>query len=582
MMLSDPLQHGQIQFFDSAIPPLPTGSYKITATQQVVGDAPPSGNNTFIHEQGFEVAGPRFALNPGDVYAFYPPANSQGEFETTFPHIVLARRTLPWERNVGGTGTLATPWMALLLFDEDELRVTDKPHGETLAYTLPVRQIINPETEDVRGPIITDPTLDEQDMSCLVIDVKAPAFQAIAPACDELAYLAHVRQVNTEHKEILGLDHDGWFSVVMCNRLPNPTGRSIVHLVSLEGLIDYLPHSSGESKLKDFSWVRLVSLASWSFICVKSAGTFKHLMTNVAKNSGLLRMPSGSPDNSRLILSFEATPTSIQSGEGVTLSWQTTGDCVCLLDPDSDATPLPANTRNYRVMPNETTTYTLTATDQDGHVAQSRVTVLVDPNQGQQLVSDALTNGYVPIDYLTRQGETSVGWYRGPLVPFATGYNPPQDIYRNADQTLVYDPDTGLFDLSFAVAWQIGRLLALADGGFSLALMNWRRKNYQQINLLDEQKTLFHNYGEILGAPQVSAETTENNLPRGLVANFLKNRLGPVIAPANSSAEPLIRAGSLPGLLSPQEIAELLASPSDPTYLLNTRLFGHSEKGGES
>lgn len=42
-----------------------------------------------------------------------------------------------------------------------------------------------------------------------------------------------------------------------------------------------------------------------------------------------------------------------------------------------------------------------------------------------------------------------------------------------------YDPDTGLFDVTYAAAWQLGRLLALQNASFSLAL-NRARKMIRQ------------------------------------------------------------------------------------------------------
>jgi hypothetical protein len=47
--------------------------------------------------------------------------------------------------------------------------------------------------------------------------------------------------------------------------------------------------------------------------------------------------------------------------------------------------------------------------------------------------------------------------------------------FASADAASAYDPDTGLFDISYAAAWQLGRMLALGSKSFSVALHNWRR-----------------------------------------------------------------------------------------------------------
>ena len=75
-----------------------------------------------------------------------------------------------------------------------------------------------------------------------------------------------------------------------------------------------------------------------------------------------------------------------------------------------------------------------------------------------------------------RQGEKTVSWYRGPLVPL--NYHKPaqvQELVSCADELLRYDPDIGLFDVTYAAAWQLGRLLALQNQSFALALNRTRK-----------------------------------------------------------------------------------------------------------
>jgi hypothetical protein len=75
-----------------------------------------------------------------------------------------------------------------------------------------------------------------------------------------------------------------------------------------------------------------------------------------------------------------------------------------------------------------------------------------------------------------RQGEQTVSWFRGPLAPL--NYQKPTQVEEPvacADQLLRYDPDTGLFDVTFASAWQLGRLLALQNKSFALGLNRVRQ-----------------------------------------------------------------------------------------------------------
>ncbi|QIS14050.1 hypothetical protein [Nocardia arthritidis] len=91
-------------------------------------------------------------------------------------------------------------------------------------------------------------------------------------------------------------------------------------------------------------------------------------------------------------------------------------------------------------------------------------------------VRDRLSSGYVPLNYRVSSGEQTLSWYRGPLCPV-----PPQPLPgavehgTTADARLIYLPEQGVFDSSYAAAWTLGRTLALADSGFAPALMQWRR-----------------------------------------------------------------------------------------------------------
>lgn len=88
---------------------------------------------------------------------------------------------------------------------------------------------------------------------------------------------------------------------------------------------------------------------------------------------------------------------------------------------------------------------------------------------GDAYVNEALKRGYVPIDYRPSDSTPTFAWYRGPLSPLARKplNRPP---YRNADSALVFDESTALFDVSYAAAWQLGRLLALASPAFTKGL----------------------------------------------------------------------------------------------------------------
>jgi hypothetical protein len=101
-------------------------------------------------------------------------------------------------------------------------------------------------------------------------------------------------------------------------------------------------------------------------------------------------------------------------------------------------------------------------------------------------VTKRLAQGYAPLSFVMGSGETSFAWYRGPLSPVVpqplpTVGNPPVAVGSavSSDALMIYLAEQGIFDLSYAAAWQIGRSLALGDSGFTQALWQLRRSARQ-------------------------------------------------------------------------------------------------------
>jgi hypothetical protein len=92
------------------------------------------------------------------------------------------------------------------------------------------------------------------------------------------------------------------------------------------------------------------------------------------------------------------------------------------------------------------------------------------------MAKEAIAIGYVPLQNDLRDGEETTSLYRGPLVPAPTTGDDSYGPFYFSDHATLYDPDYGLFNQSYACAWQVGRLLALADGAFAQALLAWRRQ----------------------------------------------------------------------------------------------------------
>ncbi len=89
--------------------------------------------------------------------------------------------------------------------------------------------------------------------------------------------------------------------------------------------------------------------------------------------------------------------------------------------------------------------------------------------------------GYVPLMHITRTGEKTISFYRSPLTPYETEWREHREC-RTADGEIRYDPKYGIFDMTYAAAWQIGRFLALSDREAARQIYLWRREVIMQLH----------------------------------------------------------------------------------------------------
>jgi hypothetical protein len=471
-MAIQPPQTGTIEFVEAYAPSLEAGEYLITVEQAVSGKdstgAPIA--ETYVHARRLYVQGERFGVDSADIASVFPADLNRGDHDNVLPHIVFARKTLPWERDPGVASvvdkppTAKAPWLALLVFSEDDGSITTKnvrlgdlsykPYLPDDKATTPIASSLPADTVSYAdGYAATfgrdwelEPGQHPWDI-CRVIDVPVALFSAIAPSRTDLGWLAHARSISNSGGVAGALRQDasdlkdsvnGDFSLVFANRFPKPNAATTVHLVSLEGMAGFLPtdddgtpaHIQTVTK-QEAAFVRLVSLYSWSFTCEEPKESFTGYLKNL-KVGPLVRND---------------------------------------LTPDKP-------------------------TDEDKKVGQ------------------AVAMGYTALDHDSRYGDRTVSWYRGPFVPFSDALPnqvplPPVDEagvatgiapLATADEALRYDPTTGMFDVSYAAAWQLGRLLALRDKSFSLALFAWKRMNVHKTFAAIHMEAIHHQFGTVLAS----------------------------------------------------------------------------------
>ncbi|MEO8193522.1 MAG: hypothetical protein ABI681_06700 [Gemmatimonadales bacterium] len=468
-------ERGSVIFHRACLPALLADDYELRVDHDLGVDTsarPLPGERRF----GLRVDGPRFTMESSLIHGVFPPTNGRGSYITRLPQIVLRRRTLPWERVLPGTPD--TPWMALLLFEDGEATtISPCTVGEVLDGTGLVQH----------APLAIG-ALDSVSRAqpCTAIDVPMPLFKEIAPLASEISLLCHVRQVNTEDKELLGMDEDGWFAVVVGNRLPEPGKKYLACLVSLEGAQAYLPTAAEAAPLtgsdlgggiRDFGahaeeLMKHAVIAAPGITREDVTGALVEEMVRADSKYAPLKDETSSSVSGKVASATATRWTDLKVSDGFTsvlftpptlrLFSLAQWSFECLDGGDFEAIMQALPTKggvSMLGMPPETSQ----APDSSG-ASEWRA---------------ALDTGHVPLEHLTREGEQTIAWYRGPLTPVGVTRSN-EGPFHTSDQARRVDPETGLENLGYSAAFEIGRLLALGDPRFALDLLRWRRGDRMQ------------------------------------------------------------------------------------------------------
>jgi len=531
------LPTGKIEFLQYHQPGLKDGEYKITVTQNVEGSKITSNNQFTTNEKKFFVAGERFHLNPRDIHAVFPPAGSLGEHSNVLPHIIFNRSTLPWERMAADTTNENAPWLALLLFEEDEIegvinkdefnaqldysddkdavwnqllskkwiealidnyarilpkseqQPLDSPYDDlkkqlnsllSVPRIITLNELTTASTNVLKWPTLILERGQKSTDKVSIIDVKWETLQKIIPTKEELAWLSHVRQGTDKDDKLIGDE----LAIIIANRLPAKGKSRTVHLVSVEKR--YNTNSFNSQNAQPTDYIRLVSLKNWRFACSDDRAykiTDKTLAQLTAVSAKLVSLKNQEIVGTKKFLTELAKnleTSELEQYKSLILKFAFYGK--------------------------QTFKGLLT------HLNRTPNTLRLPTNQNPD-AENYLKNGYLPLPHYMRQGARTVSWYHGPL---ATGEHT-TDItlpVRAADQLVRYNPTNGLFDVSYAAAWELGRLLALQNKGFSVSLYQWKRSHVQQLRKSE---------AETIHAPPhlpINPTTNSTQLPKSIETWF--------------------------------------------------------------
>jgi hypothetical protein len=454
---------GEYRLFDRVLGPLKAGKYKLEIEQKI-------GAEEGKVSRFFNVTGPRWGLEAAEVHAVYPPRNEQdAPTNSHIPFITLQRRSLPWERdlflsnetvqqyrnyNQMATDARKYPWMALLIFTEDELT-----NGGQLGVYKGDEGLCLVDAKDSIPGVFAHWSQTKRDsfdmpssMNGLTVDairVKTSTLRSVAPTLEEVLLLAHARQVNPQDKEQCGSDEDGWFAVILGNRVLKPDQKYHACLVSLEGRLseNILPTNPAmvqtASKAANPSKATSMMMAGLGLPSIKEKTPDKG-------GGGAVSGPS-LPSFTNLVLLHHWTFNSSQ----------TNGDFQSRMER-----------LNARV--ESSTRSNIKAGDV---ISLSDIDVHRDTIEPMLLGTDSVpgvtANSYLSTTMHGSDGLEEDVLYRSPLVASSEQRVVRDDPYPNSDAALAVIEELGIWDISHASAFELGRLLALGDGKFTKAMKAW-------------------------------------------------------------------------------------------------------------
>lgn len=513
----------QLQFIDYRKPKLEAGKYTFTVDHDFGG---PKSDQKLKEstEVNLLVAGTRVSVGDEAIFARYPPSGETGDFSDTLPHISFNQGTLPWIRSAydheqaSSTKENYEPWIYLM-------NVHDGDVQQGLATAVVPCAIKDLRSGDAYFPkgqydsLMADISLKEGDSEVAdrvvqTITIKKSFFNTLLwQDKSQNNYLSHVRR-----RWQATNDANEYFDAAALNELDKQfypgNGSAEAPKKGEDSRVELTDYLRENLHLPD-SAVKIDQLArksSW-------------LVNDPEKGDLLLDLIDGDDGKNRLKVSSLKRELSVLMSNRFA---------------QSDSTIFPEGTRNncyvvslegYLKEENREeidslndgdmmrivvlTSWWFNCTEEKVNFEQRSKALDVDslrmpknkisPLMGtsNECFIDRLNAGYVALPHRFRQGDQSISWYRGPLVPnevvpinqialndneLALEKN--EQIATDADRLLCYFDADGMFDISYSSAYELGRMLSFKNNKYCKALSQYKRAKarYIELKLTDDER----------------------------------------------------------------------------------------------
>ncbi|MFN9645587.1 MAG: hypothetical protein ACK6BG_10835 [Cyanobacteriota bacterium] len=394
---------------------------------------PRTCENKYSQSQAVFFGRDRFSLNKELIKSYYPPDREYGNtYRFCLPHIVLLDAALPWEwsakKDWRDNVKRPVPWLALLVFTLDDI---NELSGE--------ESILNPVT---RSP---EQLLKDRPREILCYPTITELYPHENPAKGE----------STEEKQAKNLQTID-IPAGLFNKIA-PTFEDLPYLAHVRQVTANARSmkSSDAGNKGEFYSVLVANRLP------RSTKTLVHLVSLIGMEKFL---PTADGSN--------------RLGEGKKF--------VRLVTFANWEFGVNNEARDFENL----VCKTLRQENGDPSTLRMPLATSSASSNEERTAREALEMGYIAMKHKTRLGDETVSWYRGPFTPFAVAENLVPKTARSSDSLIRYDKNTGMYDVSYASAWQLGRLLALRNIEVAQSLHDWKvRQNVSDIKGF-EQRTI--------------------------------------------------------------------------------------------
>jgi hypothetical protein len=486
-----------------------------------------------------------------------------------------------------GTGSNA-PWLALLVFHQDDIengrvsqpkvvKLSDLQNHQGLWHldeNLMDLQDSEPVAHNSSMPSFAIGSDQHTDDKVTVIDVDQTLLEKILPGPAELDYLAHVRQRKT-----LSVDIEAQYEAILrerCKDKETKTATKVFDKKTYEEFRKALKHGG----------IRLSPRAFCSITARKNGNRMEWVVTNTDDKKQFVARADRDEavDEVLNVFTNDAEVAIIVANRLPKTNGLTAVHLVSLEDRYNANSEFQygGKAQFARLVSLKQWSFSCTRPDRTFKEivkALDRDTLRLKFFEWASEHAGILEKGYVPLRHYLRKGDKTVSWYHSPLLPWRNterlyelkdpakkvalgdlasspsehgGWSFDKDGSqcwtdrkarkkfkvtpcfgshpRVSDQLLRLNQKSGVFDTTYAAAWKLGRLMALEDKRFSVALTNWKRTCAQHAHRTRQSASDLHLHADEHPAlvsslapppPEVSTWFDQSNVLKGVPFNYL-------------------------------------------------------------